>query len=1201
MTIYQLISILKEIALTVPNVRSATDGSIYAVLNANPSIEYDVVHFTQNSHQETEFLDIYGLTIFFDTRLEDDLESNRLLYQSQGKEVISNIIRTFCDNFGVDFPNITYTPYTQRFVNLDCGVYCTIRFEIPKEIICPDDFIQEVIPGKPIKLQDLGITITENGLRVITPGPGFDGIGEIRIQTEVPQEPVNLQHKEVEYSDNGEYSVLPDDGYDGLSDVSVSVSVATGSSDENLIANIQGDYFIIPEGTTSIRPKAFADCQFSAITIPDTVESIGYEAFAYNYELESITIPSSVSYIGYSAFIDCPLTSMTFEGMVPPQIEWDSLGWGDMEFPIYVPCEALNAYREAFAEQYADRVQCNLTLFPLTFIIESDGVIMWKKDDRPAGSVGLSIEYSKNGGEWTDITATVDGVQIPVEQGDTVAFRGDNMSYLTDNNRSLGHFESTCEFSIIGNISSMSHSVDFVDIDDVEGNVAGLFRNCTGLTDASNLHIPNHFNQNSTRTYTYLFYGCTSLTTAPELPATTLTERCYEGMFYGCTSLTTVPELPATTLAESCYSSMFSQCTSILNGPSVLPATIVLGGCYSGMFNGCTSLTGAPIICATTFYGRFSCLSMFDSCTSLTTAPELPATTLADDCYRAMFRGCTSLTTAPELPATTLVSNCYWDMFMHCTNLNYIKCLATNPNRNYTLNWVMNVASSGIFWKADGVSESTWGRGEAGIPSNWTVVDNNSYIAKPLTFLSLASLSRYLSGSNSGKTIQYRVTLSGDTPGEWKRMTINRTSSNNRIPLSEGATLEIKGNSPVWSELFEGGAESMNVYGNIMSLVAGDDFTTATTLTSSNNFINLFRSDNIVDASNLVLPATSLTESCYNSMFQGCTALTAAPAVLPATNLSGANGCYHSMFDGCTSLTGTPVICATTLSDYCFANMFNGCTHLTDASSLELPATTLSEGCYGYMFYGCSSLTGAPVLSATTLAPSCYAYMFSYCSSLDTAPALPATDLTDAGYCYDNMFGGCFSLTDAPNLPATALSESCYADMFSWCENLTGTPVLACMDLEYECYRGMFQGCTSLTTAPALPATTLADDCYRYMFIGCSSLTGAPVLPATALTNACYAEMFQDCSSLTGAPELLAPIMTNECYRNMFTNCESLQYIKCLATGNTEESDGGCCFTDSWVEGVPEGGTFVKDANMSDWEIDSNNGIPYNWTVQDDN
>ena len=60
-----------------------------------------------------------------------------------------------------------------------------------------------------------------------------------------------------------------------------------------------------------------------------------------------------------------------------------------------------------------------------------------------------------------------------------------------------------------------------------------------------------------------MFYGCTGLTAAPELPATALTDSCYNSMFYGCTGLTAAPELPATILAKSCYKSMFNGCTGL--------------------------------------------------------------------------------------------------------------------------------------------------------------------------------------------------------------------------------------------------------------------------------------------------------------------------------------------------------------------------------------------------------------------------------------------------------------------------------------------------------------------------------------------------------------------------------------------------------------------------------------------------------------
>ena len=89
--------------------------------------------------------------------------------------------------------------------------------------------------------------------------------------------------------------------------------------------------------------------------------------------------------------------------------------------------------------------------------------------------------------------------------------------------------------------------------------------------------------------YRHMFDYCTSLTTAPALPATTLADSCYNSMFWNCDSLTSAPSLPATTLADSCYSVMFYGCDSLTSAPK-LPAATLANYCYSGMFEYCTKL-----------------------------------------------------------------------------------------------------------------------------------------------------------------------------------------------------------------------------------------------------------------------------------------------------------------------------------------------------------------------------------------------------------------------------------------------------------------------------------------------------------------------------------------------------------------------------------------------------------------------------------
>ena len=190
-----------------------------------------------------------------------------------------------------------------------------------------------------------------------------------------------------------------------------------------------------------------------------------------------------------------------------------------------------------------------------------------------------------------------------------------------------------------------------------------MFQGCTSLISAPELPATTL----SKSCYSSMFQGCTALTQAPALPATTLADYCYNSMFQGCTSLISAPALPATTLADYCYNSMFQGCTSLISAPE-LPTTTLSNGCYSFMFRGCTALTQAPALPATTL-AIYCYSSMFQGCTSLISAPALPATTLSSDCYGSMFDGCTALTQAPALPATKLSKSCYSFMFRGCTSL----------------------------------------------------------------------------------------------------------------------------------------------------------------------------------------------------------------------------------------------------------------------------------------------------------------------------------------------------------------------------------------------------------------------------------------------------------------------------------------------------------------------------------------------------
>lgn len=126
--------------------------------------------------------------------------------------------------------------------------------------------------------------------------------------------------------------------------------------------------------------------------------------------------------------------------------------------------------------------------------------------------------------------------------------------------------------------------------------------------------------------------------------------------------------------------------------------------------------------------------------------------------------------------------------------------------------------------------------------------------------------------------------------------------SNSILGLSEGDVVEFFVSADTTNTFSMTGFTATgkhNLIGNIMSLFYAD-YENVTTLPISYAFQFLFRNDtNLVNAENLILPATALTASCYDRMFQGCTSLTKAPE-LPAREL--VTYAYFRMFEGCTKL-----------------------------------------------------------------------------------------------------------------------------------------------------------------------------------------------------------------------------------------------------------------------------------------------------------
>lgn len=161
------------------------------------------------------------------------------------------------------------------------------------------------------------------------------------------------------------------------------------------------------------------------------------------------------------------------------------------------------------------------------------------------------VKYSINGGDWVD----------PVWHGSEFHYinlkRNDTISVISSNDIHDITFNGLAD--VYGNILSLKNFDRFLN-GDIDGFLTDNISFEGDIRNAQNLILPRIVGVGA---FSNMFRGCSSLLTAPELPATTLAKNCYHGMFRGCSSLTVAPELPASILAEACYAYMFDGCKKL--------------------------------------------------------------------------------------------------------------------------------------------------------------------------------------------------------------------------------------------------------------------------------------------------------------------------------------------------------------------------------------------------------------------------------------------------------------------------------------------------------------------------------------------------------------------------------------------------------------------------------------------------------------
>ena len=383
----------------------------------------------------------------------------------------------------------------------------------------------------------------------------------------------------------------------------------------------------IPDSVTSIGNWAFSYCGLASVTIPDSVTSIGGFAFESCICLTSVTIPDSVTSIGEQAFIFCSfLTSINIPASVTSIGNW---AFGSCTVLTSVTIAALVTGDRAFDG-------CTgLTSVTMPASVTSIGDRAFSSCSGLT-SVTIPASVTSIGSDAFSSCTGLTSVTIPAS---VTSIGGSAFLGCTG----LTSFTIPASVTSIGDHAFFDCSgLTSVTIPDSVTSIGvSAFCGCTGLTSVT---IP----ASVTSIGNWAFRGCSGLTSAT-IPASVASIG--DSAFYRCSGLTSVT-IPASVISIGDYA--FLGCSGLTS--VTIPASVTSIGVSA--FCGCTGLTSVTIPDSVTSIGKCA----FCDCTGLTSVTIPDSVTSIGV---AAFRDCSGLTSVTIPASVTSIGKCAF----FCTGL----------------------------------------------------------------------------------------------------------------------------------------------------------------------------------------------------------------------------------------------------------------------------------------------------------------------------------------------------------------------------------------------------------------------------------------------------------------------------------------------------------------------------------------------------